>query len=751
MLQECDRVKSHVRLVHGKDSLAKYADLWLARGSQPRSSPKGEDRRRSDLIDDDFTVEEEDLDDPPPVQEALAENVDEAACGSSNEDIDKGSKNTASVLHANAAAEPPPDSPRDQSTQKAKKTADETPGPRSSKRKSVTSTRLKQNVGQHGSKKNKGKGNVSSKDGGSNENCQDSSNDTDEAVKGTTEKVGNFCRYRCKHCAVVYTSWEVFSEHMAEAHGSNKRFKAEYLSKVIHHQCNQCPKKVLCDLLFIEWHVKGCGGHSEWKDYLREFGPDTQNDCKENGEEKENREKPEGTANKPSPKKVLKASASKGASSQPRENVDKPLVEQDPVSSVEVTELAGNFCTFQCPKCKKEFSSWLEMRNHNMSSPHGSGSAGFKDVYVSKRVVHPCHICGERVLADNMFISLHLKKGIGHPKWPDYEAKWSSKEKASAPAPSKPAVNQRRKSRRMKTKRKEVVFSDDEGMFDDDIADQDFIPKRRKREKWRFLSLGSAEDPLSTEISKQKESDPTAKTKSDEAKRLESNETSNATASVEHEGEDEHAEGDVSEDDDDLEAGSVTDRAGNFCRFRCEPNICSGTFNSWRELLQHRREKHEGQNHGFKQKYLKKLVRHRCHVCSTVVLADMQMIEWHVVTHGAFSDYLKKCRRKTKAESAKVSPVKDNSNEASSTARPIKRRGDSDTIVTSAAKRPNHRGPAPMDSRYKVGPKSRTRSTTSNDVETSLPDRNEDITDFAGEDELGEGSDGFSSTSSESD
>jgi len=85
-------------------------------------------------------------------------------------------------------------------------------------------------------------------------------------------------------------------------------------------------------------------------------------------------------------------------------------------------------------------------------------------------------------------------------------------------------------------------------------------------------------------------------------------------------------------------------RVGNFCRFRCEPNHnCQKSFKSWNALVEHRKKNHEDQNNGFKQNYLKKLVRHRCHICGTIILADLQMIEWHAVSHGSFSEYMRAC------------------------------------------------------------------------------------------------------------
>jgi len=106
-------------------------------------------------------------------------------------------------------------------------------------------------------------------------NKEDGNNDDTSIV---TCKVANLCEYKCKQCPKTFKSWNDFSEHLVNIHGGNNRFKPEYLTKVVHHQCNECPKKILCDLSFIAWHIKGCGGHSQWQSYLDDFGSDRTED-----------------------------------------------------------------------------------------------------------------------------------------------------------------------------------------------------------------------------------------------------------------------------------------------------------------------------------------------------------------------------------------------------------------------------------------------------------------------------------------
>ncbi len=92
----------------------------------------------------------------------------------------------------------------------------------------------------------------------------------------------------------------------------------------------------------------------------------------------------------------------------------------------------------------------------------------------------------------------------------------------------------------------------------------------------------------------------------------------------------------------ELEHATVSDTVANNCEYKCEK--CDTTFASRLLLSRHfKMTKHAEVYYGSLNKYLTKIVAHKCHICSTNVLCDKNTIFQHVNRKHNFSSLKTYC------------------------------------------------------------------------------------------------------------
>ncbi len=76
-----------------------------------------------------------------------------------------------------------------------------------------------------------------------------------------------------------------------------------------------------------------------------------------------------------------------------------------------VSEKATNLCSFKCPKCCKELSSWKLMKMHMKGKNDCELKVGYLNVaeLIGQKVCHICKICCSTLLCDGSFMQRHLR------------------------------------------------------------------------------------------------------------------------------------------------------------------------------------------------------------------------------------------------------------------------------------------------------------------------------------------------------
>ncbi len=187
-----------------------------------------------------------------------------------------------------------------------------------------------------------------------------------------SKEVGNLCRYQCPTCKHIYESSGGFRKHVLHTWhiDLSKEPSSSFLIKVVAHRCKICSKKVLCDKITLNSHMSNHAIKS-LKKYI-----ETTNASRV--EEKENTI-------------VLLHKFCKKNS-----------------MKYEVTGVVGSLCRYKCDKCDYWSQTWFSMRKHCLALEHGPLSAPTQ--YLTQVVMHKCNVCEELLLADKLFIDVHLRK-----------------------------------------------------------------------------------------------------------------------------------------------------------------------------------------------------------------------------------------------------------------------------------------------------------------------------------------------------
>ncbi len=196
-----------------------------------------------------------------------------------------------------------------------------------------------------------------------------------ERGRFSQNEIGNLCTYRCKGCNNVYHSSQTFQRHnlCKSANCPITEDTPQWqtsLEKVVKHKCKLCSKVLLCDTRNIINHILKKHDMKSIGEYAKKTG------C---------------TVKKSFSMVTLKHDT---------------LVDN---SHALVLIKIGNYCSFTCAKCDHKSSKWCNMRRHLKSTHKLCCRQGDWHNFVSKAVMHKCHICREKILNDYEFISTHMR------------------------------------------------------------------------------------------------------------------------------------------------------------------------------------------------------------------------------------------------------------------------------------------------------------------------------------------------------
>ncbi len=170
--------------------------------------------------------------------------------------------------------------------------------------------------------------------------------------------VANMCLYKCPDCGKILTGWRNLGSHLAKAHQAKvtlASFNSMLLTKTVCHECKICSERILCDIYFIKRHLEQKHKMHE-NEYNDKFG----------------------------------------------HNTSKTLPE-DAYSENTI----GNFCVFQCIKCKKKLQSKKLVSRHKCF--HFQSTDHKNICSLTKRVYHTCKLCSKKLLCDRIILTGHFR------------------------------------------------------------------------------------------------------------------------------------------------------------------------------------------------------------------------------------------------------------------------------------------------------------------------------------------------------
>ncbi len=181
--------------------------------------------------------------------------------------------------------------------------------------------------------------------------------------------IGNLCTFKCPGCRKTFRTSHALhthanrskQEHCSKA--GSLGLARTYIEKVVTHNCKICDKLILCEKIWITFHLK-CHGIKSLKKYAEMTG------C------------------------ILEVS------------------KEDKIISktMKCKQEVGNFCSYTCHSCSHVTKTWKNMRIHLKTNEHGpSVSTNWSD-YISETVLHECVICQRKVLNEWAFLSNHFMR-----------------------------------------------------------------------------------------------------------------------------------------------------------------------------------------------------------------------------------------------------------------------------------------------------------------------------------------------------
>ncbi len=178
--------------------------------------------------------------------------------------------------------------------------------------------------------------------------------------------------FHCNKCpSATYLNWSQFSKHMRIKHKHSLKMSdhQKFLKEAFYHKCRICLQKVLISSVFLGKHLKN-SHNIKVSEYKKQYNIADTRDT----------------------------------------NIEKVLQKGRLSKS-----FIGNFCTFQCGKCKQSWRSSSGFRGHF----HGNKKCKFKRnscylyQYVTELVTHKCGKCLKLMLCDKQTIEQHVKRVHG--------------------------------------------------------------------------------------------------------------------------------------------------------------------------------------------------------------------------------------------------------------------------------------------------------------------------------------------------
>ncbi len=201
-----------------------------------------------------------------------------------------------------------------------------------------------------------------------------------------SENPTSMCLFHCPQCKRKITCWDTLKRHFASKSVCQLKTTLtdveKFLTKVVCHICKMCTKKILCDAIFIERHLRIEHKTSRTK-YMKKFDFDN------------SLISPEGF---------------------PVQNIqishDADIMIRNLCQGAPVSDRMTTMCKFKCFECKMEISSWDRVRRHYYpkSACHRKISIANVADFITKIVSHACKICSTLILCDPVFIDRHLRK-----------------------------------------------------------------------------------------------------------------------------------------------------------------------------------------------------------------------------------------------------------------------------------------------------------------------------------------------------
>ncbi len=188
-----------------------------------------------------------------------------------------------------------------------------------------------------------------------------------------SDSVANLCKYQCKKCHDIFSSRYLTYKHFRETkHAeSNKINISNYVISAVAHKCQICSKKLLCDKMCIQFHLRR-SHQMNFKKYIQN----------------EN----------------VKYDMSRVMFSK---NFDIPSakVSENPKVVRQVTCL----CKFSCIQCHYSCKRWRKMLKH-INDTHDHGLISSIDKYLTYPVFHKCIVCDKLLLCDDLIVGQHVQK-----------------------------------------------------------------------------------------------------------------------------------------------------------------------------------------------------------------------------------------------------------------------------------------------------------------------------------------------------
>ncbi len=172
-------------------------------------------------------------------------------------------------------------------------------------------------------------------------------------------KVGDLCEFSCKFCPLRSATWQKMHRHIEIKHQNfqDKIVKSDFMSKTVWHECQVCHKHIYCERKAIASHINRhrltIQKYIDQHPCLREEDATFDNmDCA-------------------------------------------------------VTSEINNLCEYACLLCGQAFGSWEQTYNHIKRRHKDYSGKIDRQEWMTKKVLHRCHMCGQKVDCDHKAIKSH--------------------------------------------------------------------------------------------------------------------------------------------------------------------------------------------------------------------------------------------------------------------------------------------------------------------------------------------------------